>query len=162
MVDVRRLRKALWLIIPMFTGIIYLSWWITLTTIYSVEEIVQNAPTIRIWPAGIIGPFAIIFFGICLVLAVVRSTYYEGAITKALDRLLIISGVIQIALLMTVLTMSTLIQDQVMPKLGYSNCALLQGNPTLWFTDWIKNPEWCVHGKDRQWVHGQAKAAPPK
>lgn len=102
------------------------------------------------------------FFGICLVLAAVRSTYYEGAITKALDRLLIISGVIQIALLMTVLTMSTLIQDQVMPKLGYSNCALLQGNPTLWFTDWIKNPEWCVHGKDRQWVHGQAKAAPPK
>ena len=50
-------------------------------------------------------------------------------------------------------------QQFYFPKHGYTQCDLLHGNPTIWFTDWVKNPAWCVRGKDRSWVFEQARLA---
>lgn len=27
----------------------------------------------------------------------------------------------------------------------------------MYFSDWVKNPEWCVRGKTREWVKKQAR-----
>jgi hypothetical protein len=48
------------------------------------------------------------------------------------------------------------LQHWLFPKYGYSYCNLLSGNPTVWFNDWVKNPEWCVRGKTHDWVREQA------
>jgi hypothetical protein len=44
-----------------------------------------------------------------------------------------------------------------MPNLGYSLCNILKGHPNIHFTDWVKNPDWCVRGKSREWIKEQAK-----
>src|SRR5258708_8116230 len=44
-----------------------------------------------------------------------------------------------------------------MPKLGYTRCNILEDHPTIYFTDWVKNPDWCVRGKSREWVNEQAR-----
>ncbi|WP_280190302.1 hypothetical protein [Delftia sp. PS-11] len=46
-----------------------------------------------------------------------------------------------------------------MPKLGYTRCNILEGHPNMYFTDWVKNPDWCVRGKSREWVREQARLA---
>ena len=48
-------------------------------------------------------------------------------------------------------------QYYAMPKLGYTRCNILEDHPTIYFTDWVKNPEWCVRGKTREWVKEQAR-----
>jgi hypothetical protein len=63
------------------------------------------------------------------------------------------------SLLFFVLLLARPLQQHYMPKMGYFECGLLRGNPTLYSTDWIKNPAWCVKGKDRDWVFEQAKLA---
>lgn len=29
----------------------------------------------------------------------------------------------------------------------------------MYFTDWVKNSEWCVRGKSREWVKEQGRLA---
>ena len=53
----------------------------------------------------------------------------------------------------------TPLQYYAMPKLGYTRCNILEGHPTIYFTDWVKKPEWCVRGKSREWVMEQARLA---
>ncbi|SDL28050.1 hypothetical protein SAMN04489709_1385 [Paracidovorax citrulli] len=48
-----------------------------------------------------------------------------------------------------------------MPSIGYTQCHVLQGQPTLWFTDWVRDPAWCVKGKSLDWVNEQARAPAP-
>lgn len=50
-------------------------------------------------------------------------------------------------------------QYYAMPKLGYTRCNILENHPTIYFTDWVKNPAWCVRGKSREWVKEQAHLA---
>lgn len=49
------------------------------------------------------------------------------------------------------------LQYYAMPKLGYTRCNILEDHPTIYFTDWVKNPDWCVRGKSREWVNEQAR-----
>jgi hypothetical protein len=53
----------------------------------------------------------------------------------------------------------SLLQHGLLPRYGYHYCNLLSGNPTVWFNDWVKNPEWCVRGKTHEWVREQAAKA---
>lgn len=50
-------------------------------------------------------------------------------------------------------------QYYAMPKLGYTRCNILENHPTIYFTDWVNNPDWCVRGKSREWVKEQARLA---
>jgi hypothetical protein len=43
--------------------------------------------------------------------------------------------------------------------MGYERCNILQGHPSMYFTDWVSNPAWCVRGKSREWVNEQALLA---
>ncbi len=46
----------------------------------------------------------------------------------------------------------------LMPKLGYTPCKFKTGLSRSNIVYWIKNPAWCVKGKDRKWVLEQAAA----
>lgn len=59
-------------------------------------------------------------------------------------------------MLMIGVPLATWAQYHFMPEWGYTQCNILKGHPTLWFNDWVRNPEWCVGGKDRDWVAQQA------
>lgn len=61
-----------------------------------------------------------------------------------------------IAFLMVPVT--SIAQRFYMPSIGYTQCHALQGQPTLWFTDWVRDPAWCVKGKTLDWVNEQARA----
>jgi len=60
--------------------------------------------------------------------------------------------------MITCLLVVTPSQYYAMPKLGYTRC-ILEDHPTIYFTDWVKNPAWCVRGKRREWVKEQASLA---
>jgi len=49
-----------------------------------------------------------------------------------------------------------LAQSFMMQDLGYTKCEILAGHPNMYFTDWVKDPSWCVQGKSRDWVREQA------
>ncbi|NBB66235.1 hypothetical protein GVN18_44055, partial [Pseudomonas sp. ODNR1LW] len=51
------------------------------------------------------------------------------------------------------------LQYYAMPQLGYTHCNILEGHPNKDSMDWVKNPEWCVRGKSREWVKEQARLA---
>lgn len=44
----------------------------------------------------------------------------------------------------------------VMPKYGYHICQKLDGGLSIWHNDWVRNPDWCVRGKTREWVRAMA------
>lgn len=44
----------------------------------------------------------------------------------------------------------------VMPKYGYHICQKLDGGLSMWHNDWVRNPDWCVRGKTREWVRAMA------
>ncbi len=59
--------------------------------------------------------------------------------------------------MITCLLVITPLQYYAMPKLGYTRCNILEDHPTIYFTDWVKNPDWCVRGKSREWVNEQSR-----
>ncbi|SFD72103.1 hypothetical protein SAMN04489710_105160 [Paracidovorax konjaci] len=63
-------------------------------------------------------------------------------------------------LVMLLIPVTSLLQRLYMPSIGYTVCPVLQGSPTLWFTDWVRDPAWCVPGKSLDWVIEQAAAGP--
>ncbi|WP_237736879.1 hypothetical protein [Delftia acidovorans] len=63
-------------------------------------------------------------------------------------------NVISIAIAFLIITP---LQYYAMPKLGYTRCNILEDHPTIYFTDWVKNPAWCVRGKRREWVNEQSR-----
>ena len=160
-VDVRKLRKNLWYIIPMFFAMVVLCGWMTWDLTTLLKDIATRAPFVRLWPGAAIGPIGLVFFGSAISLAALRGAAYEGDLTSTLDKVLLYSGLALVALLALLLVASSVIQNTVMLPRGYTQCALLQGNPSMWFTDWIQNPAWCERGKDSAWVLEQARAPRP-
>ena len=78
---------------------------------------------------------------------------------KLVDRILLWSGLFGIGLIIFCVLVITPLQSYSMPKLGYTPCNILEDHPTMYFTDWVKNPDWCVRGKSREWVREQARTA---
>lgn len=159
-IDVEKLRRNLWYIVPMFSAMAALCLWMTWDLVTLMQHIAARAPMVRFWPGAVIGPVGLVFFGAALILALVRATAYEGPFTRMLDKVLLYSGLVQVGLIGLIFFASSIAQNHVMPARGYTQCSLLQGNPSLWFTDWIQNPNWCVSGKDMAWVLEQARTTP--
>ncbi|GKT25537.1 hypothetical protein [Acidovorax sp. SUPP3334] len=57
---------------------------------------------------------------------------------------------------MVLIPVTSVAQRFYMPSVGYTVCSELQGHPTMWFTDWVRDPALCVKGKSLEWVTEQA------
>ena len=146
--------------IPLYLGVAFGSYWLIAHEIVpAIERLVALAPVIRIGSAALLAPFLMAICPVVIALVILKAIPYEGAVVKkleyALNALVFAAG----GALLLILVASTLVQSHYMAKLGYTRCGLLQGNPTMWFTDWVRNPDWCVRGKTREWVAEQARLA---
>jgi hypothetical protein len=135
-------------------------WYMITLEIPEVRRLLSLAPMVRIGGAVVLVPPILLLFVILSIMLVLRAVpAYEG-VSAFLGRVVNIMVLwIMIPLFFFVLLIARPLQQHYMPKLGYSQCSLLSGNRALYFTDWVKNPAWCVKGKDREWVFEQAKLA---
>ncbi len=122
----------------------------------TLNDLIAGAPVVRI---GWADPLALVVFPLLLILlvslvlkAIPLGHRFQPALVRSLLGLLI-AGVV---LLVAVLPAARFAQSGYMTGLGYSACNALQGNPSLWFQDWVKDPAWCVSGKTPAWVREQA------
>lgn len=154
------LRKGLILYIPVLSMLSALSVWtyknILLDTIVSLGNM---GPVVRITP----GSPAVVYFlfvAIALIVGLVsKAMPCRENIVRILERVFNISIYIGVFIALTCLIIFAPLQYYAMPKLGYVRCNILKDHPSIYFTDWVRNPSWCVRGKSREWVMEQAQIA---
>lgn len=97
---------------------------------------------------------------ITLVMLAVKAVNPDHATIRWLNEAFNIIMFAGIFALLIGMPVATFLQYRYMPLLGYSPCNILQGNPNKWSNDWVRNPQWCVRGKDRAWVKEQSEMHP--
>jgi hypothetical protein len=125
----------------------------------SVTALMADAPVIRIYAGSVLMPVVTAIAVATILTLILKALPAPPAVVKSAQRWGTLIIFLSMPVLAFVLFAARPLQQHYMPKRGYTECNALQGNPTIWFTDWIKNPEWCVRGKDRAWVFEQARAA---
>lgn len=157
MFDVARIRKTLIWGIPLYlglaTGSILMVAYIMVPTI---EGVVERAPVVRIGPAVLVAPFVAAFCLLGVVVASMRAIPCSDRIIKPFERAFI-AAVLAGVVAMLLIPVTAALARSRMPSIGYTQCHVLQGQPTLWFTDWVRDPAWCVRGKSLDWVNEQAR-----
>ncbi|GKT21840.1 hypothetical protein [Acidovorax sp. SUPP3334] len=156
MFDVQKIRKTLVWGVPLYLGLTVGSVLMVVHMIVpAIEGVAQRVPAVRISPSAQVAPF----IGICCVLGIVvasmRAVPFSDARIKPFERAFIAS-IVAGGLSMLLIPVTAAVVRFNMPSLGYSICSDLQGHPTLWFTDWVRDPAWCVKGKSLDWVNEQA------
>ncbi|WCM93859.1 hypothetical protein M5C99_03780 [Acidovorax sp. NCPPB 2350] len=91
--------------------------------------------------------------------AVLKAMPWGGAIVRKMEKVVTWTTVAAVAVTVPVLVVSRPLQNHFLPQWGYSRCDALKGQPTPWFSDWVRDPAWCVRGKSPEWVDAQARAA---
>lgn len=157
--DIKQIRKLLVWGIPLYIGLIIGSaLMVAYILVPTVAAIAVRAPAVRIAPGAQLAPFIALFCLLGIVVGVMRAIPCSDRLIKkfefAANAAVVASG---IALLLVPVT--SVVQRFYMPSLGYSVCSELQGNPTMWFTDWVRDSAWCVKGKSLDWVNDQAGSA---
>ena len=155
--EVRQARKTLILFVPLAglllagLGLEFIPQWFA-----TINDVIARAPVVRI---GWADPLALVVFPLLLVilLAVVLKAIPTGqTLAPLLARCIHLLLIVGTLVLVVVLPALRFLQDDYMSSIGYSECGTLRGNPTIWFKDWVKDPVWCVPGKDLEWVRKQA------
>lgn len=155
--DIPALRKTMLWSTPLFIGIVANCVWATLHGVVPVfQGIAARAPVVRIAPAAQLAPFVAVVCIMAIVLGAMRVALCREAAIAKFERAFTIA-VLASGLVMLLIPVTSFIQRLYMPSLGYTACYELQGNPTLWFTDWVKDPALCVKGKSLDWVNEQAQ-----
>jgi hypothetical protein len=94
-----------------------------------------------------------------IIFLVQKSIPCRSSILKISERIFKITTITGVVIMITCLLVITPLQYYAMPKLGYTRCNILEDNPTIYFTDWVKNPAWCERGKSPEWLKEQALPA---
>jgi hypothetical protein len=121
-------------------------------------ELLAGEASFRITSVAFAAPLIATFFFFFFLLAIARM-FRAHAVAAKLEVTLARVGIITLIALPVFSISGSLLQHGLLPKYGYHYCNLLSGNPTVWFNDWVKNPEWCVRGKTHEWVREQAAKA---
>ena len=141
---------------PLFAAMAVACAWGSVWGIVPVYEgLTSLAPAIRIYPAAQLAPFCSVVCIMSIMLSVMRAIPCDERISKKFEYALAITVVISLVVVVLI-PVTSVAQRSYMPSLGYSLCSELQGNPTMWFTDWVRDPAWCVKGKSLEWVNKQA------
>ncbi|WP_152643543.1 hypothetical protein [Paracidovorax citrulli] len=155
--ETRGVRKTIWFGLPLCLVFLFLCYFIGIPEIIqTITDLRENSPVVRISVAALSLVIFIPLILIMMPLSILKAIpvrWGVGFLVRFLN-----FGIFAAAAFMVFgMPLLTLAQYSYMPKLGYSKCNGLRGHPTMWFNDWIKNPEWCVPGKDRAWILDQAK-----
>ncbi|GKT21895.1 hypothetical protein [Acidovorax sp. SUPP3334] len=156
--EILDLRKRLWLGIPaifLMLGLAYLVGMPEIKT--TVSDLMNQSATVRI-SVAVFGTFFLVpLLILVLIIVVLKCIPIRWGGMNFIVKLLNINIFAAAAFMIVGVPVLTFLQYHYMPQLGYSKCNILRGHPNMWFNDWVKNPEWCVQGKDRAWVLQQAQ-----
>lgn len=145
--------------IPLSLGIAATSLWLVFTAVVPmVQGIAVKAMVVRIAPAAQLAPFVVMFCLLSIMVGGLRAVPCREALIKGFERAFNAAAFAGIVA-MVLIPVTSVAQRFYMPSIGYSICSELQGHPTMWFTDWVRDPAWCVKGKSLEWVNEQARIA---
>ena len=152
-------RNAIWAI-PLGMALLAANAYLVLAEIApDIRGLLDRAPAVRVTP---LSPLAItaLAFPLVMVAAVIANAIpCSKTVLKKVEYALM--GVLAINVLSIAVSFLVVapLQHYAMPRMGYERCNILQGHPSMYFTDWVSNPAWCVRGKSREWVNEQALLA---
>ncbi|WP_020424755.1 hypothetical protein [Paracidovorax oryzae] len=159
--DIPALRKTMLWSTPLFIGISASCVWATLHGVVPVfQGIAARAPVVRIAHAAQLAPFVAVVCIMAMVLGAMRVALCREAAIAKFERAFTIV-VLACGLVMLLIPVTSIAQHYYMPSIGYTPCHALQGQPTRWFTDWVRDPAFCVKGKSPDWVNEQVRRSPP-
>jgi hypothetical protein len=134
--------------------------WMTVDELVpTVKHIFMGAPVIRIYAGSSAIPFCVAASIVTVTVLIFRAIPVTDEVIKKGAWWVTATWLSATLIMVVSLLVARPIQQHYFPKNGYTACDQLHGNPTIWFTDWVKNPAWCVKGKDREWVFEQARIA---
>ncbi|WP_152034145.1 hypothetical protein [Paracidovorax avenae] len=156
--EIARLRKFL----PIF---LLLSALITAVCVFSIipdigetfNSISAKEPIIRVAVGYVLVMPVLPLMLVTSAVLVIKSIPYNGVILIYLIKILNCLVFASALFIIFIIPAATWYQYRYLESIGYSRCSEIQGRNTMWFNDWIRNPEWCVRGKDRAWVLEQAQ-----
>ena len=155
--DLAHIRKTLRLGIPvaflLMIGAGYFTFW-------SIPELLQelnaSAPVIRIWPSIVMGPVMLPFLFLTVAVVTMKAIPIGTGFTDRAVAWIHVLLIMNFLTMLLTLTASTFLQGHFMPKRGYIQCTELKDHSYIWFSDWMRDPAWCVKGKTLDWVKAQA------
>jgi hypothetical protein len=162
MMDGQKAREVAVWAVPMFLALAGLGLWVTVGDVVpTLRDLARQAPSLRLRSLSLLMPLFTLFCLLTAALFPLRILRMDRAAGRAQAAWLVLTAVL-LALAPVVSLGSSWLQRHYLPPLGYHYCDKLDGNPTVWFNDWVKDPAWCVYGKDHAWVRAQAQVAAPE
>jgi len=159
--DIQQIRKSLLWGIPLCVlvgaGCLWLGFEAVIRTI---QQIAAGAAGVRIAPAAQLAPFVAVLCILGIVVGAMRAIPLSDGLIRRAERAFNIT-VAASAVAFLLVPVTSIAQHYYMPSIGYTQCHVLQGQPMRGFTDWVRDPAWCVKGKSLDWVNEQAQHAPP-
>lgn len=159
--DIQQIRKSLLWGIPLSAlvgaGCLWLGFEAVIRTI---QQIAAGAAGVRIAPAAQLAPFVVLLCTLGIVVGTMRAVPFSDGLIRWAERAFNIT-VAASAIAFLLVPVTSIAQHYYMPSIGYTQCHVLRGQPTLWFTDWVRDPAWCIQGQRPEWVNEQARHAPP-
>jgi hypothetical protein len=160
MIEVERLKGMLWWGLPLMFGLLALFSWSFLAGVPRMyAELQQAAPSLSISTGLVLMPLFAFMVAAWIVMMPLRIWRLEKWANWFEKRIAIPSLVLCVISIPIVLIGGRILQQTYLPQMGYSECNKLRGAPSVYFTDWVKDPAWCVYQKDHAWVREQAAKA---
>lgn len=156
MFDVKKVRATLLWAIPLYLGLVAgACLLIRYEIIPTIVGVAALAPGVRIAPAALLAPFMVLICAVATILGVMRAVPCSDKSIQPIERFFTVVVLSSGVALLLIPVISVALRFY-MPSQGYSICSDLKDNPTMWFTDWVRDPAWCVKGKSLEWVNEQA------
>ena len=159
--DIQQIRKSLLWGIPLCVlvgaGCLWLGFEAVIRTI---QQIAAGAAGVRIAPAAQLAPFVAVLCILGIVVGAMRAVPLSDGLIRRAERAFNIT-VAASAVAFLLVPVTSIAQHYYRPSIGYTQCHVLHGQPMRGFTDWVRDPAWCVKGKSLDWVNEQAQHAPP-
>jgi hypothetical protein len=152
-------KLLLWSVPMLLLAIGLLIAMIAFELIPTAKDIGRDAPVVRIYPGSPALPIGVLAMIFSVLVVISKAIPAKENTFKKFTWWTTVFYVLCLPTLLLSMLLARPLQQHYFPKNGYSECDQLQGKPSLWFTDWVKNPTWCVKGKDRAWVFEQARNA---
>jgi Na+-driven multidrug efflux pump len=154
--DIKKLRRSLVWAVPYLLVLVV----VAILVIYfviapEIRNFYASAPSVRVSSSWLIVPFTALLLMSAIVLLLSKA--FAGAVAVHWSKTVtVIFMVMQIATVIAALPLGNFVYPHFLGKSGYSECNILKGHPTVWFSDWVRDPTWCVKGQSRAWVAEQA------
>jgi len=154
--DVQQVRKVLWWVIPLMLAFVWLAVIYFFQTLGLIRDVRAGEPIVSVWPTIATPIPAALLFLTAVIVGVFRAIPWPQASDYVQRVLVWLLWPFLVAMAFDVIGVRPL-ASYYMPKHGYHRCERFElGATRRWFTDWVKDPKWCVPGKGPDWVKEQA------